>query len=170
MIRSTRLALAATAMLLSLPMPAVAQEAVVPVKNAEALFTSKNPTLNRNKQAVYHIMKDLLEAGHWEQADRWLTDRYIQHNPNVASGRDTVVRFFGSIGMKPKPIPARLSTPVVSVTAEGDMVVVATVSTLPHPTQAGKTYTTTWFDMWRMKDGKADEHWDSATIMVMPEK
>jgi len=24
-------------------------------------------------------------------------------------------------------------------------------------------YTTTWFDMWRFKDGKADEHWDPAT-------
>ena len=21
-----------------------------------------------------------------------------------------------------------------------------------------------WFDMWRIKDGKADEHWDPATI------
>ena len=28
------------------------------------------------------------------------------------------------------------------------------------PTQ---TYTTTWFDMWRFVDGKADEHWDPAT-------
>jgi len=23
-------------------------------------------------------------------------------------------------------------------------------------------YTTTWFDMWRFVDGKADEHWDPA--------
>jgi predicted SnoaL-like aldol condensation-catalyzing enzyme len=23
---------------------------------------------------------------------------------------------------------------------------------------------TSWFDMWRFKDGKADEHWDGATI------
>ena len=27
----------------------------------------------------------------------------------------------------------------------------------------GNAYTTTWFDMWRIKDGKADEHWDPAT-------
>ena len=26
-----------------------------------------------------------------------------------------------------------------------------------------KDATTTWFDMWRFKDGKADEHWDPAT-------
>jgi predicted SnoaL-like aldol condensation-catalyzing enzyme len=27
-------------------------------------------------------------------------------------------------------------------------------------------YSTTWFDTWRFVDGKADEHWDPATINV----
>ena len=67
--------------------PAIAQEPVVGRgADADALFTSKNPTLNTNKQAAYHIMKDLLEANHWELADKWLTPAYHQHNPNVASG------------------------------------------------------------------------------------
>ena len=78
--------------------PAIAQEPVVGVTGAEAdaLFTSKNPKLNTNKQAAYHIMKDLLEANHWDLADKWLTPAYHQHNPNVASGRDGVVKFFSS--------------------------------------------------------------------------
>ena len=50
--------------------------------------------------------------------------------------------------------------------AEGDLVVVAIVRTRPHPTREGETYTTTWFDMWRFVDGKADEHWDGATLPV----
>ena len=50
------------------------------------------------------------------------------------------------------------------MTADGDLVVVAVVRELADPRQAGKTYTTTWFDMWRIKDGKADEHWDYGTI------
>jgi predicted SnoaL-like aldol condensation-catalyzing enzyme len=50
------------------------------------------------------------------------------------------------------------------VTAEADRVVVAIVRELPDPRTPGKTYTTTWFDMWRIKDGKADEHWDYGTI------
>ncbi len=29
-----------------------------------------------------------------------------------------------------------------------------------------KSYTTTWFDTWRFVDGKADEHWDPATLPV----
>ncbi|MBB3954263.1 nuclear transport factor 2 family protein [Novosphingobium sediminicola] len=148
--------------------PAAAQETVTPAPNAEALFHHPNPSLNRNLQTAYHIMKDLLEAGHWDQAPAYLTPRYIQHNPNVASGRDTVVHFFASIGMKPKPIPARLSAPVVSVLAQGDKVVVVTVATMPDPRAPGKTYTTSWFDMWRFVDGKADEHWDSATLMPAP--
>lgn len=158
--------LGGTALLLTTP--ATAQEAVTPAPDAESLFKSDNPALQRNLRATYHIMKDLLEAGHWEQAPAYLTPRYIQHNPNVGSGRDTVMRFFASIGAPPKPIPARLSAPVVQVLAQGDHVVVVTVATLPDPRAPGKTYTTSWFDMWRFVDGKADEHWDSATVMIPP--
>lgn len=142
-----------------------AQEAVTATPDVEALFTSPDPQLRANKQVAYHIMKDLLEAGHWELADRYLTERYIQHNPNVASGRKTVVDFFNGLGVKSKPIPERLSTPVVQVIAEGDYVVVVTVAKLPMPADPSKTYTTSWFDMWRFKDGKADEHWDNAALM-----
>src|SRR6188768_1437310 len=71
-----------------------AQEAVTAAANPEALFTSPDPKLNANKQAAYHIVRELLEAGHWEMADRWLTERYIQHNPLAASGRQGVIDFF----------------------------------------------------------------------------
>ena len=64
-----------------------AQDAVVGVADAEALFHSKNPKYEKNKQAAYHIMKELLEANHWDMADQWLTERYIQHNPQAANGR-----------------------------------------------------------------------------------
>jgi predicted SnoaL-like aldol condensation-catalyzing enzyme len=141
--------------------PVQAQEAVVGVANAEALFTSSDPVLHRNKQAAYHIMKDLLEAGHWEQADKWLTPEYHQHNPLAASGRAGVVTFFTQVlKVQPKPIPEKLGTPVVAVLAEGDLVTVVMPRVLKDPKDATKTYTTTWFDMWRFKDGKADEHWD----------
>lgn len=148
--------------------PAPAQEPVVGAADPEALFTSRDPKLHANKQVVLHIVRDLLEAGRWSEAPRYLTPRYLQHNPNVASGRDPVMRFFS--GSPTRPIPKRNEwrTKVVSVVAEGDLVVVATVRELPHPTQPGRTYTTTWFDMWRIKDGKADEHWDAATLAGAP--
>ena len=144
--------------------PALAQAPVTGARDPESLFTSPDPKLNANKQVVLHIMRDLLEAGHWDDAPKYLTKEYIQHNPNVASGLEPVMKFFA--GRESRPIPDRNSwrTKIVSVTAEGDRVVVAIVRELDDPRQPGKKYTTTWFDMWRIKDGKADEHWDYGTI------
>jgi predicted SnoaL-like aldol condensation-catalyzing enzyme len=142
----------------------LAQAPVTGVADPESLFTSPDPRLHANKQVVLHIVRDLLEANQWDQADKYLTKEYIQHNPNVASGLGAVMKFFG--GRKPTPIPDRKNwrTKVVSVVAEGDLVVVAFARENRDPRDQTKTYTTTWFDMWRIKDGKADEHWDAATI------
>src|SRR5258707_5966616 len=99
--------------------PARPQSHVTGAADPESLFTSPDPKLHANKQVVLHIVRDLLEANHWELADKYLTKEYIQHNPNVASGLDPVLKFFGS--RTPTPIPDRRSwkTKVVSVTAEG---------------------------------------------------
>jgi predicted SnoaL-like aldol condensation-catalyzing enzyme len=142
-----------------------AQEPVTPAADIDALFTSSDPKEHANKQVAYKIMKELLEAGHWDKAGNYLTERYIQHNPLAASGLDGVVKYFTEVAkVKPKPIPEKLSTKVVSVLADGDLVVVTQVLELKHPKDPSKTYTTTWFDMWRFVDGKADEHWDPATL------
>jgi predicted SnoaL-like aldol condensation-catalyzing enzyme len=141
--------------------PLTAQEPVRGAANPESLFTDKDPTLNANKQAALHIMKELLQCNHWDEADKWLTARYVQHNPNVASGRDPVVKFFGS---RPKtPTCDKLTTPVVAVLAEGDLVTVVIAREYKESKDPTKTYTSTWFDMWRFVNGKADEHWDAAT-------
>ena len=145
--------------------PLFAQAPVVASTDPEALFTSKDPKLNTNKQAAMHIMRDLLEAGRWSEAPMWLTPEYIQHNPNVVSGRDAVMKFFGT---RPAgQIPARNAwrTQVVSVVAEGDLVVVSVRREMDNPRKPGEKFTSTWFDMWRFKDGKADEHWDPMTLL-----
>lgn len=143
-----------------------AQEAVVAAPDAEALFTSTDPKLHANKQVVYRIIRELLEANHWDKADELLSERYIQHNPNVASGRAPVITFFTEVLKKQKtPLPAKIAAPVAFVTAEGDLVTVGFVRTEKDPKDPAKTYTTTWYDTWRIVDGKADEHWDSATKM-----
>lgn len=141
-----------------------AQEAVVAAPDAEALFTSPDPVLHANKQVAYGIVRDLLEANHWDKADLYLTERYLQHNPNAASGRAGVVYYFKEIlKREPSPIPEKIKTPVAFVTAEGDLVTVGFVREIKDEKDPTKTYTTTWFDTWRIMDGKADEHWDPAT-------
>lgn len=111
-------------------------------------------------QVAYHIMLDLLECNHWKDAARWLTPEYIQHNPNVISGRDAVVKYFGA--RPKKPIPQKMSTPVVAVIADGNLAMVARPREYKDPKDPSKSYTTTWFDMWRIENGKATEHWDGA--------
>ncbi len=152
------------AQLLSFCAIAHAQTAVVGVPVAEPLFHSKNAKYEKNKQAAYHIMKELLEANHWEMADKWITERYIQHNPQAANGRAAVVKFLTEVLKRsPSAIPDKLGKGVVSVVAEGHYVIVTHPTTKQDSKYPTKTSTTTWFDMWRFVDGKADEHWDPAT-------
>src|SRR5687767_15518553 len=92
-----RTSVLAAVLLLLVGSPLVAQEPVVGVKDPESLFTDKDPVLNRNKQAALRIMRELLQCNQWERAGEWLTKRYIQHNPNAASGLDGVVTFFTKV-------------------------------------------------------------------------
>ncbi len=49
----------------------------------------------------------------------------------------------------------------MSIVAERDLVVFALVR--EGKDKDGKAYTTTWFDMFRIANGKIVEHWDTAT-------
>ena len=74
------------------------------------------------------------------------------------------MKFFTQVMKQPaKPIPAKMTSKIAAVVAEGDLVTVAYVREMKDPKDPAKTYTTTWFDMWRFRNGKADEHWDGAT-------
>lgn len=165
-----RIALAAALLFAGYSPAALAQDAVVAAKNADALFTSPDPRLNTNKQVVYHIVRDLLGAGQWDKADRYIAEGYIQHNPNAASGRTALVDFFTkTLKVQPQPIPKKLGTKVIAVMAEGDLVTVLYPRTVQDPKRPGGAYTTTWFDTWRIKDGKAVEHWDPALFEEAPD-
>ena len=151
--------------LLSMGSALYAQEPVVGVKDPESLFKDSNPALNKNKQAALHIMRELLQCGQWDRSGDWLTDAYHQHNPNAASGLKGVVAFFTQV-LKVKRVDKcdKLTTEVVAVTADGNYVTVMMPRKYPDPRTPGKEYYTTWFDTWRFVNGKADEHWDPATI------
>jgi predicted SnoaL-like aldol condensation-catalyzing enzyme len=168
--RTLRRLLALSAITAAAYLGVTAQEPVVGVEDPTPLFTDKDPVLHRNKQAAMHIVFDLLSYGHWDEAPKYLTERYIQHNPCCASGRQTVMDFFGKLA-RPRPIPAdpkQWEPKIVAVLAQGDLVAVFNRVELPDPRNPGKTYTTTHWDMWRFVDGKADEHWDEGRIQAPP--
>jgi predicted SnoaL-like aldol condensation-catalyzing enzyme len=173
-----KLTLLAATVALAIPAAAPAQmralsDPVVGHPDPESLFTSKDKTLNRNKQAALHIQRELLKCAQWSRAGEWLTDKYIQHNPVAASGLAGVVNYFVNVAkVKPvDPCPAlSASDPnaVVAVTAEGDYVTILTKRIVPYADDPSKSYTTTWFDTWRFVDGKADEHWDPMALGAGP--
>jgi predicted SnoaL-like aldol condensation-catalyzing enzyme len=135
----------------------------------ESMFTDTDPVLHRNKQATLRIMRELLQCGQWDRSGEWLTDRYIQHNPNANSGREGVVFFFTQVMRVPRAAQCdRLTTEIVAVTAEDDLVTVIWPRNYADPRRPGQCYSTTWFDTWRFVDGKADEHWDPATVAPPP--
>lgn len=145
---------------------ASAQEPVVAAADPEALFTDPDPVLHANKQVVLHVLRDLLQCNHWEKADQWLTERYLQHNPNVASGRDNVVAYFSSAPRVENC--GKLTMPLVTVLTSGDIVGVVFKVEYDDPRRPGEKYSTIWYDQWRIVDGRADEHWDTATLTLPP--
>jgi len=126
----------------------------------QAMLQSDNPQLMANKKLVYDFWRVVLEAGQLEQAPLYLSEGYIQHNPNIADGRAAFVAFFAKF-TKQSPVKPEITSPLVHIMAEGAYVTLVFVQTLPDPTQPGKTYTTTAFDMFRVSEGKIVEHWDS---------
>ena len=151
----------ASAGVLLVAIHAGAQVPVTVNPDQAAMLASADPQLQANKRLVYDFWREVFEARHMDLADKYLSDAYIQHNPNVPSGRAAFVDFFSKIG-QPKPIEPRITAPLVSIVAERDLVILGFVREYDDPKEAGKKYTTTWFDMFRIVDGKIDEHWDSA--------
>ena len=141
-----------------------AQLRVVPLASQKILLKSNDPKLAANKKLVYDCWREILEGGHLEFVDKYLAETYMQHNPNVATGKKGFVELFSKFA-KPQPIVDTIKAPVVAIIAEGDLVVISFAATLPEPEDSTKTYTTTWSDMFRIENGRLAEHWDGAQKM-----
>ncbi len=130
--------------------------------NHEQLLANPDARLAANKRLVYDFWREVFEGGHMELAKKYMAESYIQHNPNVPTGRAAFVDFFTKYS-KPKSIEPKIKAPLVAIVAEGDLVVLSFVREEKDPKDATKKYTTTWFDMFRVENGKIAEHWDAAS-------
>ena len=122
-----------------------------------ALLASPDPRLAANKKLVYDMYRIVLQAGLWERAGEFIRDDYVQHNPQAGQGLAGVQDYI----RKTRPhrdIKNTLELPLIDLIAEGDKVLTAFVR--PEKDASGATYYSTWFDLYRIEDGKIAEHWD----------
>ncbi len=124
-----------------------------------ALLASPDPVLASNKKLVYDMYREVLLGGRADLVDRYFTVEYLQHNPNVASGRDALARFIR--GSRPeRPVKPTITLPLITMIAERDFVLVVTQRPMRDDKDEG--YVTSWFDLFRIAGGKIAEHWDPA--------
>ena len=122
-----------------------------------ALLASADPRLAANKRLVYDMYRILLQGGHHERAHEFIAENYIQHNPNAAQGLAGIVDYVRET--RPvREIKDTLELPLITLVAEGDYVMTSFVR--PEKDAAGETYYSTWFDLFRIENGKIAEHWD----------
>ena len=125
----------------------------------EELLKSSDPKIAANKKLVYDFWREVLEARHLDLADKYMRQDYMQHNPNAETGIAGFKAYFSRLG-GPLPIEPKIKREVISIVAQGDLVVLSFVQ--DNKDSKGQPYKTTWFDMFRIQDGKIAEHWDSA--------
>lgn len=143
--------------------PASVLFAQLPVEvhpNQKALLESDDPQLAANKKLVFDFWREVFQARNMDLAPKYMAGDYIQHNPTVPTGRQPFINFFGQF--EQQPVKDTIDN-LVSIVAERDIVILAFKRELPDPQNDGETYTTTWFDMFRIEDGKIAEHWDYGT-------
>ena len=116
------------------------------------LATASDLASNRDTVVAFYemVFQDHKPA---EAAERYIGDRYIQHNPHLPDGAEPFVRFFqGFFEKNPKA-----HNEIKRVIAEDDLVVLH-VHSKANPDDRGRAVV----DIFRLENGKIVEHWDVA--------
>ena len=105
-------------------------------------------TPEQNKAVVLDAFDTLFNKRNYEAAERYWSDRYIQHSAHIAPGRAGLFTLVRSL-------PKTLRYENQLIVAEGDFVIA-------HGRFSGNGRPAAWVaaDIVRMKDGKLAEHWD----------
>jgi predicted SnoaL-like aldol condensation-catalyzing enzyme len=151
--------------LVVLGLPAFGALPVLPAEDQQALLQSDDPALAANKKIAYDFFRIVLRGRRLDRAAEFMHESYMQHNPNADTGLEGFLAYFERLP-GPNPIPDELPG-LVAIQAEGNHVTLSFVREYDDPNKPGQKYTTTWFDMFRIENGKIAEHWDSA-LMATP--
>jgi predicted SnoaL-like aldol condensation-catalyzing enzyme len=108
-------------------------------QSQQTMLNSSDPQLAKNKKLAYDFWRSVLEGGHLELAPQYMTETYIQHNPNVPTGRQGFIDFFSKFA-KARPIVDTIKGPLIAIVAEGDRVVLSFKDVRPDPKDPSKLY------------------------------
>ncbi|WP_315704360.1 MULTISPECIES: ester cyclase [unclassified Bradyrhizobium] len=133
------------AMVVTISAPALAQRAY-------------SPQEERNKAVVLDFYEQGLNRKDFAAASKYLGS-YVQHNPNAEDGPEGFRKFIEFLKAK---YPQSHSE-ITKVLVDGDFVILR-VHAIREPGTRGNAIV----DIFRLKDGKIEEHWDS--VQPIPEQ
>jgi len=136
---------------------AAAQLPVEVHRNQHELLPSADPTLAANKRLVFDFSREVLQAHQADRAALYVAEDYVEHDPTLPSGLPALIE---RTRAHPQRAVKETIDELVAIVAERDLVTVATRRELLDLAEEGQTYTTTWFDLYRIADGKIVEHWN----------
>ncbi|HEY2819975.1 MAG TPA: hypothetical protein VGJ06_02945 [Candidatus Acidoferrum sp.] len=106
--------------------------------------------------------RKVVEARHIELASNYAAEDFIQHNPNIPTGLGALVTFFKSLGPAIEPIPDQLVNPPTVEGAKGNFVWLVFEHKFKNPKDTSQSVYEYSFDLFRIQNGKIQEHWDGA--------
>lgn len=121
---------------------------------------SKNSTLTEANRAIVSRFVDLFYRQKQVRAafEAYVTEDYIQHNPEIADGREAAILVLEPMFSKPT-----FMIEVKRIIVDGDIAVVHLFARSAAGERGGSV-----MDMFRLKNGKIVEHWD--VLQSVPEK
>ncbi len=110
-------------------------------------------------------IKDMLQYGHLEVADKTMDPGYIQHNPNVPQGPRRIQSFHEQ-GSRPdsRTDKKRVEQLPVLTLIDGPYSLMMFDRRAKDPADPSKDYVWNHFDLIRVENGMSKEHWDESVI------
>lgn len=120
-----------------------------------------SPEEQKNEEFVLNMYRDVLQYHHFELAPKYMAADYIQHNPSDPQGRDPLIAEL-SERFRPEPLQPEMKNKPGLVITKGDIVLMMTSRPVKDTKDSSKTYIQNHFEMIRVQNGLAQEHWDSS--------
>jgi steroid delta-isomerase-like uncharacterized protein len=133
------------------------------------LTTSSLTQAEQHKALFLQVIDQVFNQHDLAAADRYYPIDYIQHNPEVAPGRDGFKQFFGMIF---QAFPDWTAT-IEHLVVEGDMLMTFISWTGTHRDTfmgipaTGQQVTIRTADLFRIENNQLVEHWDVVENMTM---